>query len=147
MPEHLFTVVARGHAVDAQTNNLTLFSVLEEVAGSNLPFAVPDTTIVTLWKRRDAEEGVTFIQRTRLIDPEGNEVFHGDSTFRLDKPRHRNIVTVEMAPFFRAGCYRVEVLIRRDDEEKWSSPVASYPIEISARVPAAREELFEEPTG
>lgn len=33
MPTHVFTLAAIGHAVDAQSNNITLFSVLEQVGG------------------------------------------------------------------------------------------------------------------
>lgn len=144
MAEHVFTVVARGHAVDAQTNTLTLFCVLEQIGSPQVPFAFPELTVATLWRREPGEEGVGFIQRTRLMDPEGKEIFHGDSSFRFDNVRQRSLVTLQMAPFHRLGCYRVEVLLRREDETAWCSPKASYPIEVSLVPEAEGKELFPE---
>jgi len=145
VPTHIFTVAARGYAIDSQTNNLTLFCVLESLAAPEFPFAIPELTVVTLWERSSGEEGVPFIQRTRLVDPEGAEVFCSDSSFRLDRARHRNILTVQMAPFRTVGYHRIEVLVKKEDQGGWPDPVASYPLEVAVGSHEGKQELFAEP--
>ena len=131
MPEHIFTIVARGLTVDAQTNTLTLFAVLEEIGTPHLPAAVFELSVVTLWRRKPGEEGVGFVQQTRFIDPSGEETAHLDQSFRFEKPRHRMIGQVHGFPIRTAGCHRIEVFVRRDDVSSWGAPVASYPIEVT----------------
>jgi hypothetical protein len=134
MPEHVFTIASRGLTVDAQTNTLTVFSILEELgAPPQFPVALPELSLVTLWRRRPGEEGVGFVQRTRFIDPVGGELAVLDQAFRMEKPRHRMIGHIHMFPIRSAGCLRIEIFIRRDDDQNWGPPVASYPIEVMAR--------------
>jgi len=132
MPEHVFTVAARGLTIDAQTNTLTLFAVLEEIGAPHLPAAVFELAVITLWRRKPDEEGVGFVQQTRFIDPLGEEIGRLEQTFRFDKPRHRMIGQVHGFPIRTTGCHRIEVLIRRDDEPSWGKPVACYPIEVTS---------------
>jgi hypothetical protein len=132
MPEHVFTVAARGLTVDAQTNTLTLFAVLEEIGAPHFPAAVFELGVVTLWRRIPGEEGVGFVQQTRFIDPSGEEIAHLEQTFRFDKPRQRMIGQIHGFPIRTAGCHRIEVLIRRDDEPSWGPRVACYPIEVTS---------------
>ena len=142
MPEHIFTLVARGHAVDAQSNTLTLFSVLEEIGTPLLPAAVPDFSVVTLWRRQAGEEGVSFVQRTRLVDPCEKEIFHMDSQFRMDKLRHRLLGIVQFVPFEQPGPHKVEILVRREDEQPFRT-AATYPIEVNV-VAQSGSPLFEQ---
>lgn len=143
MPEHIFTVAAKGLTVDAQTNTLTLFSVIEELgAPPSLPAAVPELYLVTLWRRRSQEEGVGFVQRTRFSDPEGKQLAVVEQSFRMEKTRHRIIGHVHMFPIQSAGCHRIDVFVRRDDALDWGAPVASYPIEVLARDPGSAQSLL-----
>jgi len=131
VPEHLFTIVARGHSVDVQTNNLTIYSVLEEIGAAELPFAIPQFGIVTLWRRQEGEEGVSFMQRTRLLDPDGAEVFNFETEFALHKRRHRSLGTVNMVPIEKAGQYLFEVQIRQVDEAETDYRTAGhFPLEV-----------------
>ncbi len=133
MPEHIFTIVARGHTIDFQTNVLTLFAILEELpAPPKFPVAFPELSVITLWRRLPGEEGVAFVHRTRFLEPDGEESAVFDQTFRFDRPRHRMIGQIHLFPIRKAGCHRIEVLIRRDDESSWGTPVARYPIEVTA---------------
>jgi hypothetical protein len=133
MPEHIFTIAARGHSIDVQTNILTLFAVLEELpAPPRFPVVYPELSVITLWRRLPGEESVAFVQRTRFLEPDGEESGYFDQTFRLDRPRHRMIGEIRLFPIRKTGCHRIEVLIRRDDEPSWGRPVACYPIEVTA---------------
>ena len=129
MPKHIFTVVVRGQSVDVQTNNITLFSVLEEIGASEVPFAFPDFAVVSLWKREPGEEGVRFVQRTSLVDPSGKEVFSADITLGFEKSRQRSIVIMQAAPFATTGEYHLVIRIRREGGEEWSL-VTDYPLEV-----------------
>lgn len=145
MPEHIFTILARGYAVDAQANALTLFHVLESIGAPTLPGAIPDFRIVTLWKREQGEENVDFAQRTVFSGPDGKEIAHWDQSFRLDRPRMRVLGTINMFPIRQVGCHRIEVSVKRADAQDWTA-VASYPLEVSSTLdkPDANAPLFEQ---
>lgn len=130
MPDHVFTVVCRDFSIDAQTNRLSLFSVLESMKAQGLPMAVPEIAIATLWHRQPGEEGMKFCQRTRFVDPTGKVGAHFDASFTLDKPGHRVLGRMVMASFAQSGSYQIEILVRKEDEPDWSEPTASYPIEV-----------------
>lgn len=136
-----------GHAVDAQSNTITLFSVLEQVGGPNLPLALPTFVIVTLWQREEGEEGAKFFQRTRLIAPDGEEIFNLEADFRLHKIRHRMFLTVGGTPFKMEGRYNIEVSIRREEAGGWGEPVAVYPIQVAIAEAPSATPLLDEPPG
>lgn len=131
MPEHVFSTVARGRAIDAQSNVLSLFDVVEEIGAPDFPAAVPVLHVVTLWKRQNNEEGMGFVQRIRVLDPDGKEVGHVDTSFRMEKPRHRVLCSLIMIPFKRTGCHRFDISIRSDGAQDWAQ-VCSYPVEVNA---------------
>jgi hypothetical protein len=109
-----------------------MFAVLEEVGVPELPVAIPQVSLITLWRREAEDEGVSFIQQMRLVDPDGNEVLHSEQEFRMLKPRHRSLGMVEFVPFEKAGCYRFEILLRRADEGAGALALkASYPLDVS----------------
>lgn len=142
MPDHVFTVVAKGTSVDSQTNSLSLFSVLESIGAPGLPVAVPELVLATVWYRRPGEEDLTFVQRARLADPDGREIATAEISFQLTKPRHRVFNRFRMVPFHRTGLHRIEVQIRREDESSWSRPVASYPLDVDLLQPKDEKGLF-----
>jgi hypothetical protein len=141
MPKHIFTVVVRGHSVDVQTNNITLFSVLEEIGAQEVPFAFPGFAVVTLWKRQPGEEGVRFVQHTSLIDPSGKEVLKTDITLGFEKPRQRSIIIMQGAPFSTTGEHHIEVRIRREDSQE-SALVTEYPLEVRLLRPDEKSKLL-----
>jgi len=146
MPDHVFTIVARGHVIDAQTNTLTLFSVVEQLGGPSLPLNIPELSIVTLWARTGGEENAGYEQRTRIVSPDGSELRHVDVPFRFEKPRMRVLLGLQGLPIEMLGTYHVEILIRRAGDPNWSAPLAKYPIEVSLPPSPANRHLFQSPT-
>ncbi len=136
-----------GHAVDAQSNTVTLFSVLEQVGGASLPIALPSFVIVTLWQREEGEDGTKFFQRTRLLGPDGEEIFNLEGDFRLEKPRHRMFLTVGGTPFKQEGRYNIEVSIRREEDGTYGKPAAMYPIQVAIADVPSPTPLLDEPDG
>ncbi len=143
MPEHIFTVVARGHSIDAQTNQVTLFGVVEAVGASALPVVVPELAIVTLWCRSDGDEGAEFVHRVRVLGPAGDELTAFEAQFRFDKPRMRMVGQLRACRFEREGRYHVEITVRPVDQPNaWSPPCALFPIEVQLADSHKGEGLF-----
>ena len=142
MPEHVFTVMAVGHSVDVQSNTITLFSVLEQVGASGLPARMPPFTVATLWRRTSGEEGVSFAERIRIVDPEGEEIVDTENSFTFERPRQRVLLTLGNLPLKKTGVHRLEVYIRRDGEETWGEAVTRYPIDVVAAGPPSDENLL-----
>ena len=143
MPEHVFTLAARGLSVDNQTNTLTVFAVVEQLGAHAFPAAVPEMALVSLWKREPGEEGVAFVQRTRFVDPSGEELGLVDQSFRFEQPHHRMLTHIRLFPVRLSGCHRIKVQIRRDDDPNWGAVVASYPIEVVAPQAESSETLLD----
>ena len=131
MPQHLLTIAARGHCVDAQSNALTLFSVLEEVRGDQANPQSGPFSVVTFWDRQAKDEGVDYQQRIRLLDPAGAELVSGTMPLHMATPRHRVFATVECPPLVQSGRYVFEICIRPDDREDWTR-VFNYPFLVTA---------------
>jgi len=132
MPEHVFTIAALGHSVDVQTNNLTLFSVIERIVPPQMPCRMPSLSVATLWRRQPGEEGTVFTQRTRLIDPDGEEIAHLEQSLRASTAQYRVLATLANVPFRKTGTHRVDVYIRPEDAQDWGAAAASYPIDVAA---------------
>ena len=142
MPEHVFTVAAVGHSVDAQSNTLTLFSILEQVGSVQFPGRIPQLTVATLWRRQEGEQGVPFIQRIRLVGPDGTLVGEFENTCKFERARHRMLTILGNLPFNKIGLHRFEVYIKREDAQDWGSPVTSYPINVTATERPGEESLL-----
>jgi hypothetical protein len=141
VPTHVFTVVAADHSVDAQRNTVSLFSILEEVSVSTTPGGYQQFVVATLWTRDEGDEGVTFLQRVLLVSPSGKEVAKGEIPFTLAKARHRNFVSVVNPTFAETGTYRLEVSVRKEDQQGWTK-VTDYPIDVRIPQTGPQEDLF-----
>ena len=130
MPEHVYTVAALGHSVDTQTNNVTLFSILERIGVTDLPLRMPGFTVVTLWLRQPGDEGVSFAQRICLVDPDGGTVEAFENSFTFERPRQRIIGVLAGVPFEKTGIHRIEVYLRKTDDQSWGEHLAAYPIDV-----------------
>lgn len=143
MPQHIYSIPAQGLSLDAQTNRVTLYAVLEELSAPGFPVLLPELNVVTVWKRLPGEEGGEFMQRTRFLDPEGQVKGLFESSFVLEKPRHRMLGKILLVPFEVAGTFTIEVTVRRADSEKYDPPVLSYPIEVTLQDQAAEQDLLQ----
>jgi hypothetical protein len=142
LPNHLFTIVARGHATDAQTNALTLFHVVEQIQGEALPFVVSELSLITVWQRTSEEADIAFEHRTKLVGPSGKEVFHLDQSFQMTKSRHRVLCVAQGIPFSELGPHRVEVQVRKAGQADWPPPSSVYTIEVDSLGGAPKPGLF-----
>jgi len=104
-----FFVVSEEVSVDQQTNRLSLFNVLEQLAGPNFPFPL-SAVAVSLWVAEEGDDGRDFQCMLRVLLPDGNRHdFTTNFTFR--GRRHRVIQRIIGFPINEPGMLRFEVRI------------------------------------
>jgi len=134
MPRHVWSVLCAKTSVDSQTNNLSLFEVLEQVtvlggAPVDRKIAIPmQLELASSWTRSDRAVGETATMRFRLIMPNGI-VENGPQTQvnMLLHERQRVLIKMNALPIHGQGQYEFLVEVLTPDN-KW---------EECARVPLA----------
>lgn len=123
-----FFIVSEEVSVDQQTNRLSLFNVLEQVAGSDFPLVVLSAAAVSLWVAEAGDDGRDFQCMMRVFLPDGNR--HELTTnFRFRGRRHRVIQRIQGVPLTEPGVLRFEVLLNGEY-------AASHEVDVS-RINAA----------
>ncbi len=144
MIDHVWSVVCSRSATDRETNNLSLFEVIEQL---NVLGPLPDPAtkvalpipfeIVSLWSRAQPGEAEESRGRVRLLAPNGNEVFAQEFPINLmENPRMRTQMRSVGFPVLGTGRYTFTVEIQRA-AETWES-VARIPVQLEsiAQTPA-----------
>jgi hypothetical protein len=105
-----FFVVSEGVSVDQLTNQLSLFSVLEEVRSPDFPFVLPSAAAVSLWMKEAGDDDRDFqcLLRVTLTDGSQREF---TSNFRFSARRHRVILKIQGFPLNEPGVLRFEMLL------------------------------------
>jgi len=118
-----FFIVSEELSVDQQTNRLSLFNVLEQIAAPNFPAMLLSAAAVSLWVADPGDDERDF-QCTLRIIPQGGE--HSDFTtnFTFRSRRHRVIQRVQGFPLNEPGVLRFEVLLNGDYQ-------ASHEVDVS----------------
>lgn len=128
--KYVWSVLASSSSVDKQTNNLSLYNLLEELSllksevaqkqkeakGAFLPVVFP-FQLVTLWER--AETGAIEAQaKIQLVDPEGKILTDAIYGFKIEAQQERNrfIANFNAFPFTREGIYEFRTLLKKGDE-------------------------------
>lgn len=139
MMEHVWTVLCTKTSTDRETNNISLFEVLEQmqVAGAIGPLPLPDPALipaqmelVTLWVRSDFGTPARATGRITLLFPDGSTA--GQNEMDIDATatqRARTIMKLPGLPFRMAGVMRFVVSVRQVDAEVWTE-VARIPLNV-----------------
>jgi hypothetical protein len=129
-------VVSEGVSVDQFTNQLSLFSVLEEVTPPDFPFVLPSAAAVSLWMKEAGDDDRDFqcMLRVTLTDGSQREF---TSNFRFRARRHRVIQRIQGLPLNEPGVLRFEVLL--NGEYKASHEVDVLRINPAELPPAAED--------
>ncbi len=125
----IWAVACQASSLDKDTNNVSLFNVIEEIAVSAEPpteAAGTDTTavargdfeLVVLWARSDEEASEKGTGRVRILDPDGKALGGADSdvdlsTFLRLRSRNRFMVF----PVTKLGMYDFVVEYKTADED------------------------------
>jgi hypothetical protein len=105
-----FFVVSEGVSVDKFTNQLSLFNVLEQAAGTDFPFVLPFIAAVSLWIREAGDDNRDFQCMLRVTLPNGRQR-EFTSNFTFNARRHRVIQRLQGFPIDKPGVLRFEVLL------------------------------------
>lgn len=145
MIEHVWTVLCRTSSIDRETNNISLFEVIEQIQlapiGQTPERAVApiQLQIVSLWCRSDLERPSRGQARVAIRVPGGVE--SGTAIHELDLSQFRRLRTRSMLdriPIAGSGLYRFIVQLRQDGQDEWSE-VANMPLEITIQQTADQE--------
>ncbi len=138
--EHIWSVLCTGSSVDSQTNNVTLFNVLEQLNltrkhdappinlknGEALPFQME---LVSLWRKQGIQDAVTGTIRNVLLNPLGQEIGSQTMPLEIKSPnrRMRSRVQINGIQITGPGYYTWQV---RLTDGKNDEVVANIPFEI-----------------
>lgn len=137
MITHLWTVLCLKSSVDKDTNNISLFSILEQItiSGPPLPQGLTgllpmEFEVVNLWYNSPDVGPQNGHARISLKDSSGNILaiheFEADVT-RFS--RHRTISKVNGIPFREPGTYQLLLQLRREGDTEFRDMI-SYPLDI-----------------
>jgi len=134
-------VVCTKTSIDSETNNVSLFEVIEQVQISTVPEAAPDTVTmavmpmecVSLWMREPITEPQHGECRLALRGPRGASVSSAPQALDLSKYRRfRSRLRLPGLPIDGLGLCEIEVQFRPESEAEWNT-VARVPIEVTAQ--------------
>src|SRR6266478_6758315 len=144
MIDHVWSVVCSRSATDRETNNVSLFEVIEQL---NVLGPLPDPVarvalpipfeIISLWSRAEPGEAEESRGGVRLLAPNSTVLFAQEFPINLmENPRMRTQMRSVAFPVLGAGRYTINVEIQRA-AENWE-PVARIPVQLDsiAQAPA-----------
>lgn len=147
MIKHIWSVLCQRSVVDAQSNNISIFDVLEALQvdinptsqaknQANLEYNIQlQYQIVTLISKEKADKKDTeYSIRVTLINSEGkkNILINQDLTFVANKKRMRSINQIQGLPVSQSGVYHFIVELKEDDEA--FRKVAELPLEVKLNI-------------
>lgn len=124
MLTQIISVAARGVVRDAQTNNISIFSILEQINPTGFPLFISDLAVLFVWSKAPGDPEVydtEFVVRNNAIELMRRP-------YRIDfagAAINRSIVSVQGLVVREPGALRFSTLI--DDAE-----VAHYHVAVSA---------------
>ena len=145
----IWSVLCQEASVDANTNNISLFKVVEQLQFGlkmeeldklkdnpkfdpakpiTFPFA---SQLVILWKNLSNTPVFEFPVKILLIDPNGKIIDEMFSDFRFEegKDRLRTIVSINMIPVTKSGDYTYSVMTKQNKNDDFEE-VCSVPMRI-----------------
>lgn len=135
MARLLWTVLCSKTSIDRESNNISLFEVLEQVTVEGPPEdarinLAATSTLVTEWMRSDIDQPESRFGRFSLVGPSG-EVF-GGVEFEInlsDEVRHRSLINMHTLPLQGPGIYEFVIEIRDDDGGGWQE-ASRIPLQV-----------------
>ena len=129
--KHHWTILCGSSSVDRQTNNISLFNIIEQLSlnikRENWEKALKEKKegflartqfeIVTLWEKEEPEDEISAEVEVRLVDPKGN-VLHKQPyqlSFAKQVKRHRQRLTWSGMKLTQAGVYIFSINIKYPD--------------------------------
>jgi hypothetical protein len=146
MIKHIWTVVCKESKVDAETNNLSIIDILENVqfqaqvngadfnANQGNPIAIPLGMQIASLFFREAKTGEESIDvKTKILDPKGKQLGEIDNVVKFQNGlnRMRNIIKFNSLAVTEDGTYLFQVFVR---EKSGFKNVATIPVDVSLNI-------------
>lgn len=107
-----FFIIAEEVSVDQQTNRLSLFNVLEQVASPNFPVRLLSALAVSLWMAEEGDDNCEFQCMLHIILPNGDKLnVPSNFTFPAHARRHRVLQRIQGIPLDGPGVLRFEIFL------------------------------------
>jgi hypothetical protein len=145
MIRHVWTVFCSSSAIDRDTNQVSLFDLIEQI---RVQLAAPPPAgekavvpaqfqVVTLWTRGDGNEAESAPTRLRLVTPNGHELLKSENNVDLTEHQFRR-VRLNLAGMPYVGDGRYHFLVDLRDGDDWRV-VADVPVqfEVVVQLPTA----------
>jgi hypothetical protein len=132
---HVWSVLCQSSSVDADTNNISLFNLVEQLGlpeDAPFPIALGDAMqIVTMWARIDINTPVSGEERISVVSPT-NEILQTFPPSVIDlkkfiRLRHRFVAGGLVFPEW--GRYLFNIELREGDSEEFKL-VTSIPLDL-----------------
>ncbi len=145
----IWAILCQESSVDAGTNNVSLFKILEEITfGLNMeeldklknnpkfdptkPITLPfSSQLVILWKNLSKNENFEFPVKIIFKDPNEKilQEISNNFLFQEGKERLRTVISINGIPLTKPGEYTYSVLTRQNKDDVFEE-IASIPIKI-----------------
>jgi len=142
---HVWSVLCTKSSIDSDTNNISLFEILEQIQVSQFPEPAGDAItvvpmpveLVSLWTREPVGEPQQGECRLTMYSPRGKSLSSPPQVMDLSKYRRfRSRFQIPGLPLDGPGLCEVEVQFRGGSEAEWNT-VARVPIEVNQGIPAS----------
>jgi len=91
MPDCFLCLAALGVIRDTETNNVSVFSILEELGAQGFPFLIQEMGVLAMWRRSTPDEGAVDLQ-FRVLNND-TQLYAGPVRVAFAQAeRHRSIV-------------------------------------------------------
>lgn len=147
MLKHVWSVICGKSSIDKETNNVSLFDVLEQLSfaasGQDIEqvketarkdhVVVPfNFEVTSLWERSDVGVDLTVETEITVVDPNNKRLqsFSNTLTFPVGKRRMRVANRISGMPVTESGIYHVVVALKEKEGENYK-PYAEIPLEIA----------------
>src|SRR5574341_1455072 len=122
MLEHIWSVLCARSVIDAETNNVSIQDIIEQITihgepaeNGFLPFPME---LITLWGRKEMDKPANGIERVSFVTPSGKSTMISESKIDLSKvERHRQRVRFPGLPIGEAGRYYFRVEFKENGDQ------------------------------
>lgn len=146
----LWSILCQDLSIDQNTNNVSLFNIVEEVKFElkmdevdklknnptfdlTKPMILPfKSNLIILWRNSVTNQTAKFPVKILLKDPKGKTIqeINNNYEFKDGKERLRSVIALNGIPLTEPGEYTYSIMTKRDDIEDFKE-VGSIPVKIN----------------